>query len=232
MSKSYYEKQKYENKSFLDFIDKLKNNPESFRITKTQVSSLKKFIKKEFVNELTGEVIDSNKLKAIIDEDKVNAFVDYFGYYKLITSEITMNDCDVIDTYHNLSQIEDQFRVMKSTLNTRPINVRTKEHIQAHLLICMIALIVIRVIQYKIKQSEEFKPNLELDWETRLSADRIVNALNKWTVDRLPEDYYRFNFLNDDDLSLIIKSFNINIPKKLYRRSELKDIKMNIEICK
>ena len=231
-SKSYYEKQIHENKSFLDFIDKLKNNPESFRTTKTQVSSLKKFIKKEFVNELTGEVIDSNKLKAIIDEDKVNAFVDYFGYYKLITSEITMDDCEVIDTYHNLSQIEDQFRVMKSTLNTRPINVRTKEHIQAHLLICMIALIVIRVIQYKIKQSEDFKPNTELDWETGLSAERIVKALNKWTVDRLPEDYYRFNSLSDDDLALIIKSFDINIHKKLYRRSELKDIKMNIKICK
>ena len=96
----------------------------------------------------------------------------------------------------------------------------------------MIALIVIRVIQYKIKQSDNFESNLELDWETGLSADRIVNALNKWTVDRLPEDYYRFNSLNDIDLSLILKSFNINIPKKLYRRSELKGIKMNIEICK
>lgn len=231
-SKSYYEKQKYENKSFLDFIDKLKTNPENFRITKTQVSPLKKFIKKDCINELTGEVIDSNKLKAIIDEDKINAYVDYFGYYKLITSELTMDDCEIIDTYHNLSQIEDQFRVMKSTLNTRPINVRTKEHIQAHLLICMIALIVIRIIQYKIKHSEEFIPDVELDWQTGLSAERIVNALNKWTIDRLPQDYYRFNSLNDSDLSLIMKAFDINIPKKLYRRSELKSIKMNIEICK
>ena len=229
-SKSYYEKQKYENKSFLEFIEKLKNNPESFRISKTQVSSLKKFIKKEFINELTGEVIDSNKLKAIIDEEKINAFVDYFGYYKLITSELDMNDSDVIDTYHGLSQIEDQFRIMKSTLNTRPINVWTKEHIQAHLLICMIALIIIRIIQYKIKNSKDFIPNLELNWESGLSSERIVNALNKWTVDRLPEDYYRFNSLNDEDLSIILKAFNINIPKKLYRRSDLKDIKMNIQI--
>ncbi len=231
-SKSYCEKQKHENKTFLDFIEKLKNNPESFRITKTQVSSLKKFIKKDFINEITGEVIDSNQLKAIIDEEKINAFVDYFGYYKLITSELDMNECEIIDTYHKLSQIEDQFRVMKSTLDTKPINVRTKEHIQAHLLVCMIALIVIRIIQYKIKQSIDFKPKLELDWETGLSAERIVKALNKWTVDRLPEDYYRFNSLNDNDLSLIIKSFNIEIPKKLYRRCELKDIKMNIQICK
>lgn len=229
-SKSYYEKQKHENKSFLDFIEKLKNNPETFRITKTQVSCLKKFIKKDFVNEITGEVIDSNRLKAIIDEDKLNAFVDYFGYYKLITSELNMNDCDVIDTYHGLSQIEDQFRVMKSTLNTRPINVWTKEHIQAHLLICMIALIVIRIIQYKIKNSKDFIQKKELNWESGLSSERIVKALNKWTVDRFPEDYYRFNSLNDEDLSKILKSFDIEIPKKLYRRADLKTIKMNIKI--
>ena len=80
-SKSYYEKQIHENKSFLEFLDKLKNSPDTFRITKTQASSIKKFIKKDFINELTGEVIDSSKLKAIIDEDKVNAYVDYFGYY-------------------------------------------------------------------------------------------------------------------------------------------------------
>ena len=231
-SKSYYEKQMYENKTFLEFLDKLKNSPQSFRITKTQTSSIKKFIKKQFVNELTGEVIDSNRLKAIIDEKKVNAFVAYFGYYKLITSELNMDDCEVINTYHNLSQIEDQFRVMKSSLNTKPINVRTPEHINAHLIICMIALLVIRVIQYKIKNSKFFEPNLKLNWETGLSAERIINALNRWTVDRLPGDNYRFNSINDSDLSLIMKAFDINIPKKLYSRSELKAIKTNIEICK
>ena len=231
-SKSYYEKQIHENKSFLEFLDKLKNSPDTFRITKTQASSIKKFIKKDFINELTGEVIDSSKLKAIIDEDKVNAYVDYFGYYKLLTSELTMNECEVINTYHNLSQIENHFRVMKSTLNTQPINVRTPEHINAHLVVCLIALLVTSIIQYKIKNSEYFKPNLNLNWETGLSAERIVKALNKWTIDRLPGDEYRFNSINDEDLSLILKSFDINIEKKLYSRSELKAIKTNIKICK
>lgn len=231
-SKNYYEKQRYENKSFLEFLDKLKNNPESFRVTKTQASSIKKFIKKEFINELTGEIINSNKLKAIVDEEKINAFVGYFGYYKLITSELNMKDIDVIDTYHKLTQIEDQFRIMKSSLNTRPINVRTKEHIHAHLLICMIALLVIRIIQYKIKELPDYVKNEKLNWESGLSSERIIKALNKWTVDRLPGDNYRFNSLNDEDLHKIIKAFNVDIPKKLYQRSELKAIKMNIKICK
>ena len=61
-----------------------------------------------------------------------------------------MDDKKIIETYHGLSKIEDQFRVMKSDLETRPIFVRTKEHINAHLLICLLSLIIIRIIQNKI----------------------------------------------------------------------------------
>ena len=42
---------------------------------------------------------------------------------------------------------------MKGTLDTRPIYVRTAEHIHAHLIICFIALTIMRVIQHKIKSS-------------------------------------------------------------------------------
>ncbi len=66
------------------------------------------------------------------------------GYYSIITSETNMEDLTIIDTYKNLVQIEDEFRVMKSTLDTRPMWVRTKEHIIAHLTVCTIALQVKR----------------------------------------------------------------------------------------
>ena len=49
-----------------------------------------------------------------------------------------MDDRKVIDKYHGLSRIENQFDKLKGPLETRPIYVKTKEHIYAHLLICMI----------------------------------------------------------------------------------------------
>lgn len=151
----------------------------------------------------------------------------------IITSEVNMSDIEIVNTYHKLSKIEDQFRVMKGTFETRPMYVRKTEHISSHLLICMISLIVIRIIQQKIvsyqKTHSLSKKDINL-WEMGLSADRIQAALNKWTIDRLPGDYYRFNYLDDPDLKLILDAFNINIPKKLYRRAELKSIKTNIEI--
>lgn len=232
-SKKFYNRQKAENKSFLDFIDKLNANPESFRITKTQSKGLKKFLKDDVINNKTGEILESKDLKPLIDFEKVNRFKEEMGYYQIITSELEMSDSEVIAIYHKLSRIEDQFKTMKGNLETRPMFVRTPEHIKAHLLICMIALTVVRIIQNKIVQYLESKQPLRKkarNWEMGLSGEKLQIALNKWSVDTLTNEYYRFNNIDDKDLKLILDSFGINIPLKLYKKMELKNIKTNIKI--
>ena len=229
-SKRFEDKQKHENKSFLDFIEKLKNSPESFRISKAQAKDLKKFLKSDVENIDTGEIIHSHKLKAMLDMDKVNSFNSLMGYYKIVTSELTMPDTEVIDKYHGLSQIEDQFRIMKGNLNTKPIFVRTKEHINAHLIICFISLLILRIIQYKIKELPDFEKDNDKYWQEGMSANRIINSLNKWTIDKMNDEYFRFNNINDKDLSIILKDFNINIPAKLYKPAELRKLKVGIKL--
>lgn len=229
-SKKFEERQKHENKSFLEFIEKLKTSPENFRISKSQSKDLKKFLKKDLENIDTGEVIDSTRLKAMLDEEKINAFNSLMGYYKIVTSELNMSDTEVIDKYHGLSQIEDQFRIMKGNIDTRPIFVRTPEHINAHLIICFISLLILRIIQYKIKQTTNFNIDNEKNWQEGMTAERIIKALNKWTVDKMNDEYYRFNNINDNDLAIILKAFDIQIPAKLYKRAELRNIKVNIKI--
>ena len=86
------------------------------------------------------------------------------GYYKIVSSELNMDDLEIIDKYHGLSRIEDQFRIMKSDLNTRPIFVRTIEHINAHLIICFISLLIFRIIQYKIRELTEFEIDKDKYW--------------------------------------------------------------------
>ena len=227
-SKKFYDKQMHDNKSFLEFIDKLEKSPENFRITKSMYGNVRKFIKKELLNEKTGEVLKASNLKAMLDMDKINKFKASFGYYQIVTSELDMDDRKVIDTYHGLSRIEDQFRVMKGDLETRPIYVRTTEHIHAHLLVCLLSLIIIRIIQNRIVN--HLKIENDKDWNMGLTGHRIQNALNKWTVSELTNGYYRFNDIDDKDLKLILDSFDINIPVKLFRMMELKNIKTNIKI--
>lgn len=219
-----------ENKKFLDFLKKLEETPENFRITALQSKSLRKFFKKDCVNQKTGEIMNSSDIKAFIDFDKVAEYRKSMGYYQIVTSELTMDPLEVIDKYHGLTQIEDQFRVMKGDLDTRPFFVRTPEHINAHLLICMIALILMRIIQKRIIGSGLIHVDEDAYWSTGLNGKRIQTALNKWKVDILPGDLYRFMSVNDPDLKLILDAFDIKIPAKLYRRSELKSIKTDTKI--
>ena len=227
-SQKFYNKQMNDNKNFLEFINKLEKNPENFRITKSMYGAIKKFIKKDLLNTKSGEVLKSNDLKAMIDYDKVNKYKSSFGYYQIVTSELDMDDKKIIETYHGLSRIEDQFRVMKGDLETRPLYVRTNEHIYSHLLICLLSLIIIRIIQNKIVN--HLKINNDKNWNMGLSGARIQNALNKWTISELTNGYYRFNDIDDLDLKLILESFNINIPNKLFRMMELKNLKTSIKI--
>lgn len=221
-----------ENRSFFDFITKLTETPTSFRVTSTQVKSVKKFLRKEVVNKKTGEILNSSELKFLIDIDKVRYYKKSMGYYQIVTSELEMDALEVIDKYHGLSRIEDQFRVMKGDLETRPIFLSKPEHINAHLLICMIALIMMRIIQNRLIDSGLLPSakDKNVRWTSALSAERIQNALNKWQVEKMQHDFFRFLNIDDPDLKLILDAFGIVIPYKMYQRVELKTIKAKTKI--
>jgi hypothetical protein len=189
-------------------------------------------LRKEVVNDKTGEVFNSSDLKALLDMDKVGQHRNSMGYYQIVTSELELDALEVIDKYHGLSRIEEQFRIMKGSLSTRPIFLSNPGHINAHLLICMIALIMTRIIQNRIVESGlvSSAEDKRVTWTAGLSAERIQSALNKWMVDKMPNDYYRFLNIDDPDLKLILDAFSISIPYKMYQRGELNSIKVGTKI--
>lgn len=230
-SRNFYERDLHENARFLETLEKILKNPKGFRITDMQARMLRPFFKSDFFNSETGEVIAASKLKALLDKEKLEEFKSHFGYYQIITSEINMPPLEAIEKYHGLTRIEDQFRVMKSDLETRPVYVRTREHIEAHLLICLIALTMIRMIQCKICRSGLVPKSEDITlWSMGLTAYRIQKALNKWKVELLADDLYRFTDLDDPDLKLILDSFDIRIPAKLFRKTDLKSQIRNINV--
>ena len=112
-SRKFQARSELESKKFLDFLKKLEEQPENFRITALQSKSLRKFFKKECVDKKSGEILDSRDIRPLIDFDKVAEYRKSMGYCQIVTSELTMDAQEVIDKYHDLTQIEDQFRVMK-----------------------------------------------------------------------------------------------------------------------
>lgn len=232
-SRDFYNRQAHERKTFLDFLAKLSKKPGNFRITATQYKTIRKYLGNEVVNIKTGELINASTIKPLIDIAKVREEDALMGYYLITTSETTLSDMEVIDKYHELSRIEDQFRVMKGTLETRPMFVRTEEHVYAHLLCCMIALVVIRLIQRKIRQLDKPKESVAKKkklWEMGLPADRIQSALSNWMVENLPDDYFRFCNVRNDDLKLILKAHGIKIEEELIRRRNLRELKGKITV--
>ena len=227
-SRSFYERELRENASFLSFVEKLKANPGGFRITAAQSQSLRRFLKKDVLDRKTGNVLDGTKLAAMIDDEKLSAFNDLFGYYQIVTSELDMPDREVIDKYHGLTQIEDQFREMKSTLETRPIYVRTREHIEAHLMVCFIALTMMRLIQRKTKSALGAEFGKDLDWTYGLPGARVAKALADWQVDELPGDYYQMQNVDVDDIGLLLKAFGLEIPAKIYTNGDIRELKSSV----
>lgn len=224
-SRAFYAREKHENQSFLDFIEKLKANPNGFRVSAAQSRSLRKFMKKEVRHEETGEILDSSKLRTMIDEDKLTEFNELMGYYQIVSSELEMDDLEIIDKYHGLTRIEDQFREMKGTLETRPIFVNTPEHIQAHLMICFMALTMMRVIQHKIRKSLPEETGKDSSWSYGLPGNRLSKALLDWQVEQLSDEYFRMVNIDSVDLKVILSAVGLVLPSKLFTRGDLRKLK-------
>jgi transposase len=133
-------------------------------------------------DEDTGEILKTNK-KLVLDYSKIEDEAKYDGFYAIITSETTMSDDQIIKTYRGLWQIEDTFKLTKSTLCTRPVYVYLREHIAGHFLVCFIALVLLRL--------------LELRLGNQFSAERIVEAMRETTCTRLGDNHYLFHYAND-----------------------------------
>ena len=55
--------------------------------------------------------------------------------------------------YHQLNQIEQCFRIMKTNLGLRPMYVWNSEHVKGHITVCILALMLIRLIQFRLKNA-------------------------------------------------------------------------------
>lgn len=72
------------------------------------------------------------------------------GYYTNLTET---DDVEIIKQYHNLWQVENSFRIAKSDLKIRPVYQFKKQTIQAHILICFMALAVTKFMEVKTGKS-------------------------------------------------------------------------------
>lgn len=100
-----------------------------------------------------GNDIDG-KIKVSMNEELIKKSIELAGYNMLVTSELSMNDEAVYDAYHNLWRIEESFRIMKSQLDARPVYLQKEETITGHFLICYLAVLLTRLLQFKVLKND------------------------------------------------------------------------------
>lgn len=90
------------------------------------------------------------KVKVTMNEELIRKSLELAGYNLLVTSEISMTDKDIYTAYHNLWRIEESFRIMKSQLDARPVYLQKQDTIVGHFLICYLAVLLTRLLQFKV----------------------------------------------------------------------------------
>ncbi len=82
-----------------------------------------------------------------LNKTKIRKDKKYDGKYLIKTSDDTLTAGDVALGYKQLVDIEAAFRTIKQELEIRPIYHRLEERIRAHILLCWLALLLVRVAE-------------------------------------------------------------------------------------
>jgi transposase len=157
-----------------------------------------KYLNNLVFDEETGEVLTS-KQKPYFNEEKLLEEEKYDGYYAIITSEWNEKDEKILDIYRGLWQIEEAFRVCKGDLEARPVYLSRPERIDAHFLICFIALVIARLLARSL--NNEF------------SVGRIAESLAKSSGSFLEQSWYLFDHA-DDVTTAVLAKMGIDLGRK------------------
>ena len=180
------------------------------------LQKIEKYLHSSAKSKLTGSlkkpyVKISKSCKIEIDLDKLNIAKQYDGFFGLQTNIKDPNPLEMISTYRGLWQVEQTFRIAKTNLEIRPIFHYTPSRIRAHLVICYMALALIRYVEFTLKYKNCHTP-----------CDRLHELLGKMRKTRIIDQKdMAFEILENPSAELtaelmpIYKALKITWPKKL-----------------
>lgn len=206
-SEKYALKAKYERAAAIEKAKDLIKNPTKYNKSTSYGAS--KYVKNLAFNEDTGEILESAQQHLLFDEEKLREEEKYDGYYAIVTSEYKESDDKIIEIYRGLWKIEESFKVTKSDFESRPVYLSLKEHIEAHFLTCFVALVIVRLLEYKL--------------QSKYSVSAILESLTKASCSHIQHNYYLFDFYNEilSDIGAIL---DIDFGKKIMTLGEIKKI--------
>ena len=172
-----------------------------------------RFIEKTAVTP-EGEAAD---IKYYLDENKIAEETLYDGLYAVCTDLLDDNVADILKVSEGRWQIEECFRIMKTDFSARPVYLQDENRIQAHFLICFLALTIYRFLEKKM--------DLKYTCEELLETLKAINFAEIQEQGYIP--LYKREAITDDlheacgfrtDYQFITKSKMRTIQKKSKRK--------------
>ncbi len=152
----------------------------------------------------SGEIVEGRFLE--LNMEKIQEEQKYDGYYSIVTSELNMRDTEMRDVYRGLARIEETFKISKSEFSSRPVFVRTNDHIDAHFATCFTALVLIRLLQAKL--------------ENKYPVSRIIHSLKNYCCVPLDSNMYKFTYY-DEVLDACHKVFQLELDNRYRTRQQI-----------
>ena len=166
-----------------------------------------RFIQRTAVTE-DGEIAQKNIYQ--LDEAKILEESMYDGFYAVVTN-LEGDIREFININKQRWEIEENFRIMKSEFEARPVFVRREDRIKAHFLTCFISLLVYRLLEKKL--GEEF------------TCSQILETLRNMNVTLLSKDSgYIPSYKRTKITDKLHSSFGFRTDYEFIRKSTMRTI--------
>ena len=225
-SRKYAERSKAQR---MEAIEKAKKAPKVF-----DNYNAKGYFDKIPVNPESGELLEGLEYFVELNEEKLKEAEKFDGYYILRTNVIgtigeerewegecrfredgffqlnrPVTDLDIVDMYRGLWEIEENFKITKSYLSTRPVYVRKESSIRAHFMTCFIALLMVRLLEKKTNHT--------------LNHSEIVTSLQSAIVAEVDNGVFK-NIVSSKAMDVMGKALGLDLTKAWYSAREIRSL--------
>lgn len=132
----------------IERAEKIISSPARKRKGKNQNDPMR-FVKKTYTT-VDGEIAEKQVYG--IDEEQIKKEETYDGFYAVITN-LEDDVSEIIRISKQRWEIEENFRIMKTEFEARPVYVRRDDRIKAHFMICYISLLIYRLLEKKLENA-------------------------------------------------------------------------------
>lgn len=172
-----------------------------------------RFIKSTAVTE-EGEIVSKNIYE--LDLERISEEEMYDGFYAVITN-LEGDVGEILKINRRRWEIEENFRIMKTDFEARPVYVRREERIKAHFLICYISLLVYRLLEKKLGNN--------------YTCSEILDTLRSMKVTLLSkESGYIPSYKRTDTTDALHEAFGFHTDYEFISKAAMRGIIKNTKI--